>query len=369
LRQIDRLIMKELVSPWLFGVGLFSALLMAATYLGRLTGLLVDQVPPAIVGQLFMLYLPAMLVKTFTMAVLLAALLAFGRLSSDSEIVSLRAAGASILRIVWPVMIFSVLIAGVTFWFDEQVVPASAQRSKDLFEQIIRAKQIQVNQPFSTTVVQHGKLAFGIVARNVNPMSKALQGVTIVVYDKDEKESYIMSAKEIAYTPGLGKWRVDGGLTLTNANYTNITHAENAWPSAVQELSGNWEDVTDTQTDAFDVMSMTQLRAAIKKHTDHGDWKEKDIANAEYGYWNKLAVPLAAFVFGTLGAVLGIRNHRTGTAVGFALAVAIIFGYVTLANFMNVWAMRGLLPPYAASFAPVILGLIASAIIMWRRNA
>ena len=114
LRQIDRLITKELIGPWLFGVGLFSALLMAATYLGRLVGYIVDQAPGELVGQLVVLSLPAILVKTFTMAVLLAALLAFGRLSSDSEIVALRAGGASIYRIVAPVAFFSLLVAMIT---------------------------------------------------------------------------------------------------------------------------------------------------------------------------------------------------------------------------------------------------------------
>jgi hypothetical protein len=35
---------------------------------------------------------------------------------------------------------------------------------------------------------------------------------------------------------------------------------------------------------------------------------------------------------------------------------------------MNVWAMGGVIPPYAASFAPLALGVVAAAIIMWRRN-
>ena len=90
--------------------------------------------------------------------------------------------------------------------------------------------------------------------------------------------------------------------------------------------------------------------------------------NREYWLWNKFAVPLAAFVFGVLGAALGIRSHRAGTATGFALAVAIMFAYMTLANFMNVWAMGGVIPPYVASFTPIILGLGAALVIMWRRN-
>jgi len=380
MRQLDRLVMRELVAPWLFGVGLFTALLMAATYLGRLAGLLVDQVPPGIVGELFMLYMPAILVKTFTMAVLLAALLAFGRLSSDSEIVALRAGGASILRIVMPVMVFSLLIAGATFLFDEQVVPNSSVRSKQLLDEISHSTKIKYNQPIALTYVQNQKLRLGILARNVDPATRTLQGVTLVVYDDQEREAYLLMADTLS-DEGLAShggdlsnaatsgWRLKGHVRVTDANFKDVMTSQEAWPSELPHITKGFAELTAERNDDFDSMSMKQLRATIQRHQTDQDWKPKDILNAEYGYWNKIATPLAAFIFGTLGAVLGIRNHRTGTMSGFALAIAIIFGYVTLLNFMNVWALGGHIPPYVASFSPLTLGLIASGIIMWRRNA
>ncbi|MBC8065622.1 MAG: LptF/LptG family permease [Chlorobia bacterium] len=120
---------------------------------------------------------------------------------------------------------------------------------------------------------------------------------------------------------------------------------------------------------------MRELREVIEKDdkaakTPGGRLlKPSENRNYQYGYWNKIALPLAAFIFGTLGAALGIRNHRTGTAAGFALAVAIIFGYFTVANFMNVWALNGAIAPYVASFSPIAIGFIAAVFIIWRRNA
>jgi lipopolysaccharide export system permease protein len=69
-----------------------------------------------------------------------------------------------------------------------------------------------------------------------------------------------------------------------------------------------------------------------------------------------------------LGAPLGIRNVRTGAATGFALSIAIIFGYILLANVMSVWAQGGAIPAYVASFTPLVIGLVAAGVIIWRRN-
>src|ERR1041384_8353336 len=111
------------------------------------------------------------------------------------------------------------------------------------------------------------------------------------------------------------------------------------WPDQIPLLNMSPEDIFAGQTTDPAVWSMAELMSRVRKGRESGNLTPKQIRNYEYQYWNKIALPLAAFIFGTLGATLGIRNHRTGTATGFALAVAIIFGYFTIANFMNVWAL------------------------------
>jgi len=58
------------------------------------------------------------------MATLLAALMTYSRLSSDSELIALRSCGVSIYRLVLPAFILSFVVTG-TFLFNEQVVPAA----------------------------------------------------------------------------------------------------------------------------------------------------------------------------------------------------------------------------------------------------
>jgi lipopolysaccharide export system permease protein len=369
VRLIDRLIIKEIFGPWVFGVGMFTSLLLAGTYLGRIAGFVVDGVPGHLIFQLFVLWLPAFMVKTFSMAVLLAALLSFGRLSSDSEIVALRAGGASIPRIVAPVALFAVFIAIGTFLFNETVVPSATARSAQLLTQIATSKQVRAAQPQAKTIVEDNRLRLAIIAKNINILDQTLQGVTLVVFDDEGRESLIMLAKELQYTD-KDDWRIRGGATVISPTGRFVSPIDgDIWPEKIVKPNTSFGDLIKERDDDFDAQSMRQLLANIKRHRELRDKTTEQLANYEYGYWNKLSVPLAAIVFGTLGAVLGIRNHRTGTAAGFALAVGIIFGYVTLANFMNVWAQGGVLPAWAASFAPIVIGLVCSGVIMWRRNA
>lgn len=368
MKQLDRLVLKEIVSPWVFGVGLFTALLMAGTWLNKIADLIVQNVGMNAVAELVLLLFPAVIVKTFTMAVLLAALLAFGRLSSDSEIVALRAGGASLFRIVRPVMAFSIVIAVLTFGFNESVVPGAATRSKVLLNQLADKAQTQDGNPVSFPVAEKGKLRAQIVAKAFNPGARLLRGVTIISYDRQGATSYYLSAPEMVYRDSHD-WEILGKSRLTDAKGGYVLDATGARPDAVTTITKSPADILLLSNNDPDLMSMNEVAAEIERGRKAGDLPPARLANMEYWYWNKIALPLAAFVFGTLGAVLGIRNHRTGSAAGFALAVAIIFGYVTLTNFMNVWAQGGVLPPWVASFAPVGLGLVASSVIMWKRNS
>ncbi len=94
MKRIDRLILGEMLGPWIFGVAIFTVIILAGTSLFQLTNYIVNGIPPTMIFSLTALLLPGIMVKSFAMAVLLASLLSFGKLSGDSEIVALKAAAA-----------------------------------------------------------------------------------------------------------------------------------------------------------------------------------------------------------------------------------------------------------------------------------
>ncbi|HWA83323.1 MAG TPA: LptF/LptG family permease [Fimbriimonadaceae bacterium] len=371
MKRLDALVLKELIGPWIFGVSMFTMLLIAATYLGRIARFVVEGVSPSIILKVTILLLPAILVKTFAMALLLGALLAFGRLSGDSEITAIRAAGVSLYRIVAPVSIFSLLVAMLAFYMNEQVVPAAARESGAIMTQIAKNGQQQGSQPIKHIEVQNGHVVAMFGARNFNLITHTLDGVHVVAYDRDGRETWIMLVKQMQFDYGdLRHWRIIGGgdlLSLPDGR-VHLKLEGDAWPEQIPTIASTPDELFADQNLDMDVFSMEEIQERIRKGKETGNLTPDQIRNYEFGYWNKIALPLAAFIFGTLGAALGIRNHRTGAATGFAVAVIIIFTYFTVANFMSVYSAGGLIPPYVASFTPIAIGLIASGVIIWRRN-
>lgn len=373
MKHIDRMIAAELAGPWLFGVALFTTLIVASSFLLKASDYIVNGIPPATVGELMLLFLPSVMVKTFPMAMLLAGLLGFGRLSGDSEITALKAAGVSIGRMMVPVAGLSICVAAVALLVNETVVPAASVKRLEIQDSVARTLDVKAAQPRSTPIMRNGKLAAMLVAADFNMQTKTLRGATVITYGLDGSPKSYLFVKELQYT-GKGQtfdnWRIIGGAQLTSADgsYTMDIY-DQAWPDSVPKLDVKPEDlITASTSDQFDSFSMGQMKDYIEKQRQNKNVPPATINNLEFAYWNKLALPLAAIIYGLLGAPLGIRNQRSGTASGFALAVAIIFAYVTLSNFMNVYAQGGVIPPYLASFTPLAIGLACSGVIMWRRN-
>ncbi len=368
---------------WGFGVGLFTALLLALTYMNRLAGYLGDGVPPALILEVFGLMIPPMLVKTFPMSMLLAALLGFGRLSSDSEIVALKASGASVFRIIVPVMAFASVVSIVSFAFGETIVPPTAKKLQQLTIDIAKTGKVKSSEPIGKFQIEKQKvtafiaaLAADVETRNVNGLTQIAQRlsrVTVIAFDKNEKPTGVLLCDQLVFA-GPNNWEIRGSSTYQKLNLLAgeapqvVRLKDGAWPQEISKIRGTYAELTAPRDDNFDASSMAEIAKIISKAKENQTAKPETIANWEYGYYNKVSTPLAALIFGALGAVLGIRNHRTGNAAGFALTIAIIFGYVSLSTLMNVWARKELIPPWASSFSPVIVGLVASAIIMWRRN-
>jgi lipopolysaccharide export system permease protein len=370
MKQIDRLITKELIGPWVFGIGMFTSLIFAATYLGRIAGFIVQGAPITLVLEVMALYMPAMLVKTFSMSMLLAGLLSFGRLSSDSELVALRAGGASLTRILAPVAAFSLLVAIVTMFFNETVVPGANAKSVALTTEMSHMQNSAISDPKSQPIFENRVLKAIVNAQSATLATSTLNEVAVIAYNAKGVPTDAMTAPQMQYSD-VNDWVLPMGGRITSLSdpvTVKDVHGK-VWPNEIPTLHATFADLLKPRDDDFDSYSMSVLRSRIVSHERLGDKSPSELANYEYGYWNKLSLPLAALVFGLLGAVLGIRNHRTGNAAGFALAIAIIFGYFMLANFMNVWAQGGVIPAWVASFAPLVIGLAATGVIMWRRNS
>lgn len=341
---------------------------MAGSFLFKITEFAVKGAGMGMIMEFSALLLPGVMAKTFPMAVLLAALLAFGRLSGESELVALRAQGISLWRIMLPVAAFGLAVSILAFGFNEILVPQAAMRATDLESQI--KKNIEGSQTRTTSyaVMDKGHLAAQIMARDFNYADGVLTGALIATYTPNGTFSTIVLADRLKYVSDK-EWKIEGRAQLFSVDAQSMVTLQNGfWPTEVPKTLVTPDEIRASNQKDLDAYSMQRMGELIATAIRNPKVSRDQVGNLQYGYWNKLALPFAALVYALVGAPLGIRNHRSGAATGFWMAVLIIFAYLMVGNFMSLWARGGVLPAWVAAFTPLLIGLIIAAVTIQRRN-
>ena len=384
MKLVDRLVLRELVGPFIFGVMAFTTVFFAGSYMLKLTEWMSRGMPLTTAVEVVFLILPSMLVLTLPAATLLAVLLGFGRLSGDSEVVAFFAGGISLYRVAAPVFALGILVSAFSVGLAEFISPKAYMRFGEIRARVLKETAPR-NQPF--TVRDDATNSRVDVNGGIDPKTGILRDVTITQYaritQKIDGREVVSNRPALVFYASRARW---AGLNDPEKRYTWLLY--DGWWQIVGADSGAILRFTTSHTkqieidktpDEFalyqrsvgkdtDQLSFSELGRMIKYVKSHPDRPLADIRQLEVNRWNKLALPLSSLVFAVIATPLGIKPHRSSSSVGFGLSVLLIFLYWILWNYTSRLSVQGSLEPFAGAFTADALG-IGAALLLIRRAA
>jgi lipopolysaccharide export system permease protein len=142
-----------------------------------------------------------MVVLAIPMAVLVAGVMSFGSMAATNELTAMKAAGVSLGRMIFPLIVLCTLIAIFDLQFNNIVLPDANHKAKDLMSDIRRKKPTLVIEPgrFTTEDELPG---YSILARRAIPATSDLEDITI--YDHSQPmQMTVLTARfaHLAFTP------------------------------------------------------------------------------------------------------------------------------------------------------------------------
>jgi lipopolysaccharide export system permease protein len=156
---LARYIIKEHIGPFVFSLAVIMFVFVTkfiVQYIGRIFG---KGLSFFTILEFVYLNLAWMFALAVPMSVLVAALMAFGRLSSDNEITILKTSGISLYKIIRPVLISTILLTIFMYWFNDQLLPEYNHRARLLFSSISRKKPtLQLEQGIYMTLGKYSIL-------------------------------------------------------------------------------------------------------------------------------------------------------------------------------------------------------------------
>ncbi len=381
MRLLDKLVWKDLLAPFLNGLAMFMLLIFAAAYLFPATELLVKNVPFRTVALIVLYSLPNVVTQTFPMAMLLSGLMGFGRLSADREAVALFAAGVSFPRMARGVILAGIIVSVAAFFWNDLVVPPASTKYWDVKNEAIKNIRSS-DKPLSyTSNGTDGDTLERVVSVSggFDAKTRTVRDVSIVQFSTDPKRKgqpdIVLFCKRATVSDDKGTdWTYyDGYLTVYTPDkktgelndFAPITFKELKLEPKKISMGKTFDEVLSSEVTDPNRKSFVQLQAEIKSDQAKG----MDTRGKEVDLYGKIALPLASLIFGIVGAALGLNTQRGGgKAVGFGVAIFIVFLYWVFYHAMFVVGKGGGLPPMLASFLADIVGAFAGLVLAIRAS-
>ena len=364
MKLIDRYILKELVQPFFFGIFAFTSIFIGSDVLVNLAQDMMDYGIPVLTAlRLFFLQLPQIVVWTFPMAMLLAALLSFGRLSGDHEITALRAGGVSFFRMIVPVLIVGLLVTGLAVFFDNYVVPVSQIQYEEIMHQMKYGEELpQTQRNLRITPIDGstGKVDFVLIAELFDGRERTLERITYQNYE-DGRLVQVIEAKKGVWDNE--QWIFKEGVTYTITGDGRVPRTEFSQMNMKNKLAREPGQISRGQRGPEE-MRQSELREQIRVLEEEG----RDVRELKVDYHQRFAVPFACFIFALVGAPLGLKPNRSGSSIGLGLSIVIIFIYYTMMTVGAALGQAGTLSPWFGAWIQNIIFTVVGFGLVVKEN-
>ena len=363
---IDRWLLGQIIPPMLFAISAFTVISLSVGVMFDLIRKIVEYGLPLFLALKVLFFsLPSFLVLSFPMAVLLSTLLAYGKLSSNSELLALKSLGIKTSRIISPAIALSIFMTGLTFYFNDNLVP----KSNKLAETTLRAG---IGSSFSE---EKGKenIMFSRYGSRINSETKKptknnsklthifysqwyenkiMKNVTVLDFSREDFQQ-ILKANFAKFDKKNSSWIFSEGSILSidpTGQTSNIQFQEYTYPFVEGPL-----ELATLPKDANE-MTLKQALEAEKIYKKTGNLKE--IRRIQVRIQEKFTLPCACLVFGLIGSSLGSKsNLRSSKSQGFGLSVVLILIYYVMSFVFSSFGVKGLLAPIFAAWLPVLISM------------
>ena len=373
---IDKWLIGQLIPPLIFSISAFTVVSLSVGVMFDLIRKIVEfGLPFSLALKILFLKLPGFLVLSFPMSVLLSTLLTYGKLSSNSELLALKSIGIKTSRFVLPALIISIFMTGLTFFFNDSLVPYSnklaeismreglgkstvIEKGNDIFfpgyGSLIDPK---TNKP-SERNTYLTQIFFSRVVEN-----KIMKNVTLLDFSRIGSKQ-VLSAETASFDNDNGGWTFNNGqiVYFSDNNQTSIINFEQYF----YPLGNGPLQISEIPKDAND---MTVAEAVAARNIYENSGNQKEARKMKVRIQEKFTLPIACIVFGLIGSSLGSKsNLRSSKSQGFGLSVILILIYYVISFLFSSFGVKGILIPFISAWSPIIISIFGGLFLLRRAS-
>jgi lipopolysaccharide export system permease protein len=294
------------------------------------------------------------IVETFLpFSVLLGTILTLITLNQNSEVVAMKASGMSAHQVLAPLFLAALLVAGISFAFNERIVTRSSA-SLSAWQKVEYSRVPKDSGVRTNIWVRDGDDLINAQTVEVGGPVIVLHGVTIYERTGGVLSSMLKAASARA---------IDGGWEMTDATrFLRRSGTVEKLGTVIAAKGVRPDQFTLAQVDG-DELPFWRLQSAIADLEAAG----RPVNALKGVLWHKISGPLSSILMPLLGAVAAFGLARSGKLfVRAILGMALGFAYFVADNFALAMGDLGAYTPFLAAWGPFILFALIGEMILIR---
>lgn len=348
--------------------------------------------------SIFGLSLPFILALTIPMAILLASIMSFGRLSVDNELVAFKSCGINIYTLLKPTVITALAISFFMVYFNNAILPETnhmlknimikanyrrpataiipgtfntlknytiyvKERDNDELYGILIYNREKANFP-KTISAERGKIE---LANGGNSLKAILFNGQMHERDPKDASKYIISdfKKFTLNLPDLGyKMNQDGtdyrgDRELSSKAMQKIVNEKKEKISEVEnELVSIKASINKLEQEDEAVLDKKELKNnynRLNMRTDKISSLKSDVRKYQVEIHKKYAIAFACLIFVLIGAPIGMMTKTSGVGMAFSVSALIFLIYYGALTLGEELADKGVVSPFLAMWISNII--------------
>jgi lipopolysaccharide export system permease protein len=361
---INRYIFKEIAYPFIIILFILTFVLLMGKILQIMDLVINKGVSVFSILKIIFFLLPSFMLFTVPIALLIAILIAMGRLSADNEITALKTSGISLMQIYYPVAVASLITFAFTIFTSYFLVPQSNFATKRLLFNIV---QQNATIGIKEKVFNADFKGFLFYAEKIPDNKNYMEG--IIVSDNriiGEQNTILAKRAYLVSDPESMKVKLtleDGSIHTVSSDLKNYRKIDFKSYDINLDLSTALASIDESSKSSTE-MTVRELLAKMKKPgLDPAAIRELAIE-----VHKKFTIPLSCIFFGMLALPLGIRSHRSVKSRGFAVGLIVVSLYYLLRIGGEAFAETGYISPASGVWVPSLIFALMGTCLLYMAN-
>lgn len=358
IKKLDWYIIRQFLVTYLFLILIIITIAVVVDYNENIDKIAKAHVPfKKVVTEYYANLIPYFVNLFSPLFVFVAVIFFTTKLSGNSEIIAMKAAGMSFRRLLRPYFISAALIAAISFGLSGFVIPKGNVARVDFDNKYIKKRDVSFADNIQLQV-DTGVVCF------------------ITHFDNRTKSGYGMSLDKFN-----GK-KVQSRLTAQTIRYDTLSDQRYKWSLQMYQIrtqKGMVEEVKEgarldtiiqmEPRDFFyvrnqqETMTLPELDEFIERQRNRG---AAGVSVFEVEYYKLFATPFTAFILTLIGVALSCNKRKGGMGASIGLGLALSFTYILLQTVTASFAVNAGWPPLLSVWIPNILFAIIALVLYLR---